>query len=309
MEGYKVYVINLKRSIHRLKLMKSMYDNSKMEIIEGYDGKILYSYDDITLPQADIYSKQGKKKNEILSKYEVAVSFSHLKAIKTAYENNEDYALILEDDICNTYSQYWEKSLTQIIQNRPKDTECLLLFNVNPRHSITLLLSQREYVPLNYEMHWSAGCYFITRAGIEKICKLYIRDDKLDLSFADDLYKRNNFTKQILVADRKLLYPNLITYHYTRPTFTDACVKSTIHAEHKLVHAINHDILMGYFRRLPCQHSLHNSSHRENELSIMVSEVTCSLLLVIINALNTLIMVSKTICEFLYFKVQTKVLP
>jgi hypothetical protein len=234
-----------------------MYGSSQITIIEAYDGNMIYTYNDIILPNDNIYSTLDNNKNEHLNIYELAVSFSHIKAIKTAYENNDDFAIIMEDDICNTYKNKWEKSLHEIIQNRPNNTECLLLFCINPRLSITLLLSKKDYIPLNYDMHWSAGCYFINRVGIEKIYKKYIKNNKIDFTFVNELQEQNLFTKQILVADRKLIYPHIITYHYTRPTFTDACVESTIHKEHKLVHSINHDILIGYFRRLDSNNPTH----------------------------------------------------
>jgi len=292
MDNITTYVINLKRSKDRRNLMKKMYKNSKIKIIEAYDGNILYGYKDINLPKTNIYSTLGKKKNEILSKYEVAVSLSHLKAIKIAYENNDDYAIIMEDDICNTYKKKWEKSLSEIIENRPKDTECLLLFCINPRLSITLILSHKEYIPLNYDMHWSAGCYFITRNGLEKIYKMYIKNGIIDFTFVDDIYISNNFIKQILVADRKLIYPHLNTYHYTRPTFTDACVKSTIHEEHKLVHAINDDILIGYFRRL----NINNKNQYIIKKEDYVKKITYMLniiIILIINMINILLIFLK----------------
>ena len=47
MEGYPFYIINLDRSKDRWNNMKAHYDNNNIVRVEGYDGNIIDSYNDI----------------------------------------------------------------------------------------------------------------------------------------------------------------------------------------------------------------------------------------------------------------------
>ena len=49
MEGYPFYIINLDRSKDRWNNMKAHYDNNNVVRVEGYDGNISDSYNDINM--------------------------------------------------------------------------------------------------------------------------------------------------------------------------------------------------------------------------------------------------------------------
>ena len=98
-----IYYINLNRSLNRKKYMEETYNN--INRIEAYDGNDLNQYKDIVLPT---------KTNSSI--YELACSFSHIKAIISAYNNNEDEVLIMEDDTRNDYKSKWVKSIEEIIK-------------------------------------------------------------------------------------------------------------------------------------------------------------------------------------------------
>jgi GR25 family glycosyltransferase involved in LPS biosynthesis len=82
----KKYYINLNRAPDRRLKMENMYSN--LIRIEAYDGKCLNKYTDIVIPT-----------NTYATAYELGCSFSHIKAIITAYLNGDDGAIIMEDDI------------------------------------------------------------------------------------------------------------------------------------------------------------------------------------------------------------------
>lgn len=193
-----IYYINLDRSKNRRNFMDSRYNNSIR--ISGYDGDLLNTYTDIKLPSIC---------NE--DKYQLGCSLSHLKAIFQAYKNGDDSAIILEDDIDNKYKKKWTKSLDEIIKNAPIDAECVKLFNNNINVVNNFLKLKEDYCPWN-RYHWSTGCYYINRKGMEKLYNMFYKNNIIDIS--------QNLINY--VADYGIIYNNLVTYNYTKPLF---CIK------------------------------------------------------------------------------------
>ena len=93
----KKYFINLDRANERRTIMEKMYPN--ITRIPAYDGKKLYKYKDIVIP-----------KNTTANLSELGCTFSHIKAIITAYNNNESGVLIMEDDIDDTFKSKWKNN-------------------------------------------------------------------------------------------------------------------------------------------------------------------------------------------------------
>ena len=102
--------------------MYDLYNIKRLITVDAYDGSKLEGYDDIILPE--------DYKNFATREY--GCSLSHIKAIKQAFDNGEQEVFIIEDDMHNTYSHLWEKSLKEIIKNRPTYTECMLFYTSNP---------------------------------------------------------------------------------------------------------------------------------------------------------------------------------
>jgi len=229
MDGYNFYIINLDRCEERWTEMKKCYKDTFIRV-SAFDAHKLKEYDDIVFPNKIIN----------LSQYELACSFSHLKAIKTAYENGDEEAFFIEDDILNTYKDYWKKCLREYVDSKPVDCECLTFFNCNPYLTDDMLKQKEVY--LNHCLrHWSAGCYYITRTGMEKIYNLYIKNGKIDLSCLSD--------KLDIIADHRLIYTKLKTYNISEPTFIDMCKTSTIHPEHLIIHEKNNKRVKNYFKK------------------------------------------------------------
>ena len=88
------YYINLDRSKDRRQYMEKTFSN--LHRIEGVDGRNL------------------KIEKSILKKckmnvFQIGCLHSHFKAIKTAYDNGDEEALIMEDDIYIDFIDKWKK--------------------------------------------------------------------------------------------------------------------------------------------------------------------------------------------------------
>jgi len=112
---------------------------------------------------------------------ELACFCSHLKAIYTAYMNNEEYAIIMEDDAIIVQDINWNR-LTQLA---PPDWEilqmhvcCLMnttenhhdVYNYSNTNNLWLRSAESASIP-------SAAAYVISRKGMEKLITRFIKRD------------------------------------------------------------------------------------------------------------------------------------
>ena len=182
------YYINLERSKDRRGAMEKRFANLKR--VEGVDGRNLY------IPKEILSSCK-------MNVFQIGCLQSHLKAIKTAYDNGDEEALIMEDDICADYFKRWEKSIQQIVNNKPKDAECIQLHCSMKSEVRKMLKIDNDYSlwKKSYRRN-STGCYYITREGMKKIIKLGLDYIPMNWNPAD-----------------RFIYDTLITYNYTKPLF------------------------------------------------------------------------------------------
>ena len=164
------YWINMERSIERRKHMYYLFSKHLIYNyrINAYDGNKIQEYNDIN------YSSSNN-----ISKYEYCCIFSHLKAIKTSYENNDKISIICEDDLYINYKENLINSLKNIIENAPNDWK-IIKVNYNKNN-------------LNCFIEWNENnisqlFYIINNKGMIKILdKFFIKnkfvlDNKLDHS-------------------------------------------------------------------------------------------------------------------------------
>lgn len=214
----KFYYINLDGSTERKLEMEKRYDY--LIRISAYDGNMLDKYDDIVIPT-----------NTLSSNYELACSFSHLKAIQTAYNNGDEGAIILEDDIHNDYKEKWGESLEQIIKNSPVDSDCVILFCINPKQINKMIKMKKKYSKWHpLYRRWSTGSYYIKRKGMKKLLDKYIVNGKIDLSKTN--YDKIVYKSYRHQADVQVIYGNLKSYNYTKPLFNHTGKESYIHNFH-----------------------------------------------------------------------------
>ena len=236
MEGYNFYMINMMHSTHRKKTMQQKYDKNNLICVEAVDGSYLYEYSDVILPS----NLEGIKNSKYsITDNEVACTLSHIKAIKMAYENNENEVFIIEDDTHNTYKSIWNKNLRTIISEKPYDAECIIFFTSSHDLQRKLIATKEDFV--KHKKTNGTGVYYINRSGMKKIYDHYIKDGKIDLS--------NIGGRGDLLADGFALYTRMNSYHYSKPTFIDECKTSTIHQRHITRHEINNNIILDYFMK------------------------------------------------------------
>lgn len=160
------YYINLKKHKKRRNVLNeefSKYDLKNNVIIEGFDGKKIK---DMKKGTIDGYNYENKNDEESYEA-QLAISMSHLKAIKQAKNDNHKMAMIMEDDIRFTLVPYWKKNFEQILKEIPEDCEILLLAN---RRDIKVeKMELLEAVRRDY----NGVCYIVTEKGMNKISKFF----------------------------------------------------------------------------------------------------------------------------------------
>ena len=220
MEGINFYMINLDRAVKRREAMKSHYDENNLIRIPAYDGKHLETYPDIRYLNDEFYREQIIRRidNPALCRVEneAACSLSHIKAIVSAYFRGEEGAIIIEDDILNKFHRKWPIKLREIISNTPSDCDVLYLHEINETVNREMI-SRKELISRKHADHYSNGCYYITRNGMEKIVNKYFVDKTIDI--AQD--------NKRIVADINL-FDGMNQYQYTKPLFNSSAVDSFI---------------------------------------------------------------------------------
>ena len=230
----KIYYINLDRSFDRRSVMESMYP--WINRIEAYDGKILKKYNDIVIPS---------KTTATMS--ELGCTFSHIKAIITAYMNGDDGAIIMEDDIYDTYKSKWTKSINDIVLNAPSDADCVILHCINGSEVASMLTMDSDYSKWN-PFRSSTGAYYINKNGMRKIYDMYFKDGKIDWNDK----KQHRYTEPVIYA-----YIN--SYNYTKPLFIHQTLESTLHPSHLPGHKPAYDEIVKYFSLIKDNNMSHNN--------------------------------------------------
>jgi GR25 family glycosyltransferase involved in LPS biosynthesis len=214
-----IYWINLDRSEKRKNNMENLLKtiNIKNQRISAIDGK--FDSDEA------IYGRYISKDGFNRSRIEYACLLSHLLTIKTFSESLYEYALILEDDLSLEYTKYWDKKISEIMNEAPKDWDIIMLNYVS---------KQKLYNNYTLNLNGKLSCcvsYLINKQGAKKLM--------------DKIYKNNKFIlfpNSIHTADN-YIYSQLRTYAYRYPYFTYPTNNdSTIHESHILFHVYTKEI-------------------------------------------------------------------
>lgn len=220
-----IYWLNLDSDTHRRQYMEDQF--SYWEIvnhtrISGYDGR----HDDVSC------HLKGRIPDNI-SQNELGCCMTHLKAIKEFYENsNDEYCLILEDDVNLDIAKYWNFTWNDFFAHVPYDWDCVQL---------TTICTGDIHVRLHLKFinDFSAAIYLITRHHAEKIVRNHIRGDK---------YKLDNGIKPRAVSEDVILESGKT---YTIPLFLyNLSMGSAIHPEHlSIFHKGPHDALLNFWQQ------------------------------------------------------------
>jgi len=177
------YYINLDRSKDRFNKINDVitkYNLKNIKRISGVDGK-------------KIYNKLFSIKSS-----EIGCTLSHLKAIKQAYDNNDDYALILEDDALLETLSVSEQSLTSLIK-KDNDFGILQLFNIHEPKIVNL---NHKNVLFSHTL-----AYIISKKGMGVFLNYFKYIEKLNYKYHDKNFVTDLFIyEKVLKKKLKILY-------------------------------------------------------------------------------------------------------
>ena len=174
-----------------------------------------------------IYSDVCKTQTEI----EFACLLSHLKAIHTAYRNNDEYALILEDDaIIHRLINF-----KNLFKTAPYDWEVLQLHVLNYKIYDT---NKALWIPHTDE-NWSCTAYVINRKGMKNVLSRVFVNYNKELEFEDLTLNWYTLSIQQPCVSDFIIYKIAKTYTVNDLLFTIPAMTSTIHSDHIDHHKIH----------------------------------------------------------------------
>lgn len=217
-----IYYINLERSINRNKLFISQLKKynippDQVTRINAIDRKAL----DISSLTYKISPKQITKKSVI------ACTLSHLKAIKTAYEDDCEYAIIMEDDCNFEYTPHQKYKLSDIT-NFLGETHNIIQLATTCTYKYNRYLQMSPKLVLNGNLDGTVS-YIITRKGMRNIL-----DSSSNRSFI-----LGTSDGSIYSAAKKPCY--LAKPYFTY--FNSDIIHSTIHKRNKFIYEDDNKIV------------------------------------------------------------------
>ena len=219
-----IYWLNLDSDTKRRDYMLKQFDYWQVEKhtrVSGYDGRI---------DNLDMYLIGNKPKK--MSDPEIGCCLSHIKAIKEFYKNtDQNYALILEDDIMFETVKYWNFRWEDFFLQLPYDWDCVQL-------SITSTGVIHVALHPHFVNDFSVAAYLISRHHAEKIIKNHVKDKK---------YKLDNGVKPRAVSEDTILGSGKT---YSIPLLLSSLdLGSTIHPEHvHKYHRESHEIMKHFWK-------------------------------------------------------------
>ena len=152
---YKIYWINMNKSINRRIWMENQFKKFNVlynERIKAIDGKKM-NYNNLIIEDINKYKNS-----------EIACTLSHLKAIKKAYDNNDEICYVMEDDISLDLINNWKITIDVVLKQIPKDWEIINLSLSSPNILEDYLkLDESNIFSKWADNHTSTLCYIINR--------------------------------------------------------------------------------------------------------------------------------------------------
>ena len=220
-----VYYINMDRDKDRREYMESQLSShfERYHRISGVNGKkIKNKYHDV-IDGVEFYNEF---ENNSLS--EIGCTLSHLLAIKTAYENGDEIACIMEDDVYMNLLNLKDESLDEFVENININWEILKLFHLDSTKLNKDFISIKKH---NFHLYktltFSTVCYLINRKGMEKMLSIIGHNP-----FYLMKYMSTTCAADIILYDQVETYdiePSLVTINNTK-------LDSTIHSNHTSNH-------------------------------------------------------------------------
>jgi GR25 family glycosyltransferase involved in LPS biosynthesis len=204
-----LYYINLDSSIER----KNRFLD-RMNKFNNYNIRRIKAITPNTLSNYNIQS--SLLCSTLMTPVEYCCTLSHLTAIEIAYNNNDQYSIIAEDDMIIIKNINWDYLISQL----PKDWDIIQLFT-NPTFHLNyfkkLNILKKYWLIKTDSIFISAAIYLISRNGMKKLFKKYKYKNNINL------YNHNRFC----IADN-IIYNKLNRYLFNLPLFNTEELDSTI---------------------------------------------------------------------------------
>ena len=203
-----MYYINLEKSKDRNDAMlkqKKKY-NLPLERVDAVNG---YEFKDTK--NDSFFITPGQKINflnmfpDIVNiKPLIGCTLSHIKAIYTALEHNDDLAIIMEDDTSLITYNHWSEKLEKIIKKAPPSWRIINLYHFCHNKLGEKFISNKQNTCA------SASCYIINNKGMRELIDLVKINNTIVLKKTE---KAKEPDADVLAADF-FLYNLVETYHY-----------------------------------------------------------------------------------------------
>ena len=162
----KAYIINMPEAVSRRQHMESLFENLTISpiFVEAVVGK------NLILPHKDFDEKKHRLAHGKLPNLsELGCYFSHLKAIEQFLDDEDDYALILEDDLT------FDASIEALIQESLKykhSFDLLRLSGLHNGHPFKIVgLDDKHSLACNLTRQTGAGAYLINKHAAKQFLK------------------------------------------------------------------------------------------------------------------------------------------
>ena len=214
-----IYWINPDKSVERRASMESMLESARassptvtstrvagIDVVEVREmlrlGRVKLK-EGLAAVRSDSEAVWKKNFRNEYTDLQFACVLGHLKAIKRAYDDNSELALIIEDDVVvpESFLESWESYAAMA----PPDWTVLQWFNGNPVVTNASLHYQEPWISW-MPGNWGTQAYMINREGMERILRAMQSDDSADWYFDDD----------VVIADELLYALAGRTYTATR---------------------------------------------------------------------------------------------
>jgi GR25 family glycosyltransferase involved in LPS biosynthesis len=243
-----MYYINLDRCKSRNNHIKKQITNYNLKDITripGIDYKNLNNINTGTINMNNNIFNYINHYDNITIK-ELACTLSHTKAIYTAYMNNLDKVLILEDDASFVLYPYWPTTLEEIIDKAPEDWTTINLYNFQVQHDNTCFKTCDAK-----NVCYTGLAYIINRKGMKNILNEMLNENIIFISKCVD-------NIPIGVADVYLYLKGSKPYVYIEnslfvPYNNLNDMNSTIHIDHTDSHLTNSTSVIDFMRGVNCK--------------------------------------------------------
>ena len=160
------------KDIDRKEYMESQLPNhfERYYRIPGVNGKLIKNKNHDIVDGIEFFNEFNDNSFSV-----IGCTLSHLLAIKTAYENGEEIACIMEDDVYMNLLNIQEESLDDFIKEIDVDWEILQLYHANSNALNKNFIKIKDYILHLYQKGkylFSTVSYIINRKGMKKILSI-----------------------------------------------------------------------------------------------------------------------------------------